>query len=238
MSKLYSTYANVYHEMYQHIFDYKKEFVFYNNLLKKIKCKSLLEVGCGTGLLGKKFLCAGYNYLGLDLYSEMVEIAKTESNSNRFVQGDMRNLNLEERFDSVLITGRSISYILENQNIVDTMNGVHGVLNNDGIFIFDVFNAKEIFKCLNDFEQNIELNSKKITRINKLRKNLNTGWTYDWIAKYIVYNGKDVMEFDDIITLRSFTKDEISLFLNITGFKIIEIFQKKRILTFIAKKLN
>lgn len=34
MTQLYSTLANVYHDMFQHIFDYDKEFQFYDKLLK------------------------------------------------------------------------------------------------------------------------------------------------------------------------------------------------------------
>ena len=64
MTKLYSQLAQVYHEMYQSIFDYKKEFQLYNRLLKKYKCKNILEIGCGSGNLAPFFLKAGYNYVG------------------------------------------------------------------------------------------------------------------------------------------------------------------------------
>ncbi len=35
MTQLYSTLANIYHEMYRHIFDYDKEFGFYDAILKR-----------------------------------------------------------------------------------------------------------------------------------------------------------------------------------------------------------
>src|SRR3989338_679461 len=100
MTKLYSQLSRVYHEMYQSIFDYKKEFQFYNKLLKKYKCKKILEIGCGTGNLAAFFLKSSYSYLGLDLSNEMLKIAREVEPKAKFVQGDMRNIKIKYRFDA------------------------------------------------------------------------------------------------------------------------------------------
>ena len=94
MSKLYSDLARIYHEMYQSIFDYEKEFLFYDTLLKEYACNLILEIGCGSGNLCKYFKDANYSYMGLDLYDEMLQIARELNPSGDFIQGDMRNLNL------------------------------------------------------------------------------------------------------------------------------------------------
>ncbi|HEY5536550.1 MAG TPA: class I SAM-dependent methyltransferase [Ignavibacteria bacterium] len=237
MTELYTTLARVYHEMYQHVFDYDKEFFFYDSILKKNNCKKILEVGCGSGMLARRFLKNGYDYLGLDLSREMLDIARSEISSDSFVQCDMRNLSFDQQFDSVLITGRSIAYLTENMDIIITLSGVHNSLKDNGLFVFDLFEANGIFDNFNDFEQNIEHNSKKIKRISRLKKNLKTGWTYDWFAKYIIEDAGDVTEFDDITTLRAFTKDEIMLFLKLTDFKFKEIIDAGKAFTVIAEKI-
>ena len=236
MTVLYSKLANIYHEMYQYVFDYDKEYSFYDSILKKNNCKKILEVGCGSGMLARRFLRNGYDYLGLDLYSEMLDIARKEVKADAFVQCDMRNLTFNKQFDSVLITGRSIAYIIENKGIIDTFTGIHKSLKDKGLFVFGVFEANGIFDNFNDFEQNIEHDNKKIRRISKLKKNLETGWTYDWFAKYIIEQNGKVFEFDDLTTLRAFTKDEILLFLKLTNFKIIEIIEEEKAFTLIAEK--
>jgi SAM-dependent methyltransferase len=237
MTELYTTLARVYHEMYQHVFDYDKEFFFYDSILKKNNCKKILEVGCGSGMLARRFLKNGYDYLGLDLSREMLDIARSEISSDSFVQCDMRNLSFDQQFDSVLITGRSIAYLTENMDIIITLSGVHNSLKDNGLFVFDLFEANGIFDNFNDFEQNIEHNSKQIKRISRLKKNLKTGWTYDWFAKYIIEDAGDVTEFDDITTLRAFTKDEIMLFLKLTDFKLKEIIDAGKAFTVIAEKI-
>lgn len=236
MTQLYSTLANIYHQIYQHIFDYDKEFVFYDAILKRNNCQKVLEVGCGSGMLARRFIDHGYDYLGVDLFNEMLEIARSEAQSDRFIQCDMRSLAFNNQFDAVLITGRSIAYVIENQGIQDTLVGVFKSLKNNGILVFDVFEASGIFDNFNDFEQNFEINDRKIKRVSKLKMNLATGWTYDWHAKYIIEQNGETTEYDDITTLRAFTKDEISLFLKLTGFKIKEIIEEPKTFTIIAEK--
>jgi len=236
MTQLYSTLASIYHEMYQHIFDYDIEFDFYDFILKSNHCRKILEIGCGSGMLARRFLNNGYDYLGLDLNVEMLDIARSEIKTDRFIQCDMRDLSFDKQFDAVLITGRSLAYVTDNKGIMDTLSGVYQSLKGGGLFVFGVFEANGIFDNFNDFEQNIEHHDKKIKRISKLKMNLSTGWTYDWYAKYIVELDGKVSEYDDITTLRAFTKDEIGLFLKLTGFEIKEIMDEKKTFTIIAAK--
>ena len=236
MTLLYSTLATIYHEMYQHIFDYDHEFNFYDRILSENNCHDILEIGCGSGMLARRFLNHGYEYLGLDLNNEMLNIARNEVTDGKFIQGDMRELSFHRQFDSILITGRSIAYVLENQEIIDTLTGVHNALKDDGLFIIGVFEANGIFDNFDDFEQTIIHYDKKINRTSHLNKNLKTGWTYDWYAIYSIEEGNEITVYEDVSTLRAFTQDEISLFLKMTGFKIKEMIVENKAFTIIAKK--
>lgn len=236
MTQLYSTLAEIYHEMYQHVFDYDKEFHFYDSILKEKNCHKILEIGCGSGMLARRFLDGGYDYLGLDLFNEMLKIARREVKSDRFIQCDMRNLPFDQKFDAILITGRSLAYVSENKGILDTLEGVHKSLKENGLFVFGVFEASQIFDNFGDFEQNIEHNNKKIRRISHLEKNLATGWTYDWFAKYIIEQDHKISEYDDLTTLRAFTRDEIALFTKLTDFDVAEVIDEGKAFSVVAKK--
>lgn len=234
MTQLYSTLANVYHEMYQHIFDYDKEFNFYDAILKSNNCHKILELGCGSGMLARLFLKNAYDYVGMDLFNEMLDIARAEVKEDVFVQGDMSNLSFEGQFDAVLITGRSISYVIENKGIMDMFTGIHKSLKAGGLLVFGFFEANGIFDNFNDFEQLIEHGKKKIRRISKLKMNLETGWTYDWHATYIIDDHGKVSTYDDWSTLRAFTKDEMLLFLKLSGFQVKEAIDDGKTMTIIA----
>ncbi len=74
-------------------------------------------------------------------------------------------------------------------------------------------------------------------RFNRLSRNLQSGWTYDWEAKYIIEEDGKISEFEEITTLRAFTRDEITLFLKLSGFAIIDHIPEKKSFTVVAQKV-
>ena len=238
MTKLYSELAHVYHDMYQSLFDYKKEFIFYEKYLKKYNCKSVLDLGCGNGNLAPYFLDSNYNYTGLDLYAEMLEIARKNNPDAHFIQGDIRNLQLSEKFDAVIIPGRSFCYMTTNDDVMQALQSIHNTLKNNGILIFDNFRAQIIFAAVSKkFENTVEYNNRKYTRISINSPNLQTGWTWNWHATYhIEEKGKATKTIVDESILRSFTIDELKLFCQLNKFDIIEIIEDNSSFTTIARK--
>ena len=241
MSKLYSELADIYHEMYQQIFNYKKEFKFYHNLLKINNCKSILEIGCGSGNLASYFLGKKYKYLGCDISKKMISIAKKVEPNADFITADMRNLKLKKKFDSIVVTGRSFTYLTTNEDVINTLNSFNSILKKDGILIFDNFNATEMISISKKTLpiQMVRTANLVIKRKSKKTLNLETGWTENWDAEYVVKErGKGKTKIiKDSSVLRSFTKDEISIFLKLCKFE--ELVNRKRgfsIIT-IAKKL-
>lgn len=247
MSKLYTSLAQVYHEIYQSLFDYDEEFVFYDKHFKANQIKSILEIGCGTGNLAKRIIASKYDYLGLDLFQEMLDIAKQNEPKAALFQADIRDFSLEQKFDCAIITGRSISYLIDNQGVADAFKCINDVLNKNGILMFDAIDASQLFvNFVADKEEIIyaKFGRNHYKRISKIKKNLQTGWTWDWRSDYFKENNEG--EFDkigeDFSTLRAFLKEEINLFLNLTGFKLLETLPKKSYTWndnfFIAKKIN
>lgn len=237
MTVLYSELAGVYHEMYQSIFDYGKEFRLYDGLLKKYNCKAVLEVGCGSGNLAPYFLKENYSYVGLDLYDEMLEIAMKNHPDAVFIRGDMRDLHLEQTFGAVVVTGRSLCYITSNRGIMMTLRSFHKTLEPEGILIFDSFDANQtILNLKKGFTQKVEVGDTKYTRVNRMSLNMDGGWTWNWEADYhIETKGKEKKVVKDKTVLRAFTEDELRLFLQLNGFEVLEVV-KEDVLVFAARK--
>lgn len=224
-SKLYSQLARIYHEMYQTIFDYREEFRFYDGLMKKYNKSSVLEIGCGSGNLAPYFLEAGYEYVGLDLYGEMLEVAREHCPQAQFIQGDMRSLKLAQTFPAVIITGRSFAYMTTNSDVMSALESIHAVLEQDGILIFDNFRAEEIIPNLKpESVQEIQCGENTYTRINKTQLNLETGWTWNWNATYHIDRpGEERQTIQDQAILRAFTLEELTLFLRLAHFHVLEV---------------
>src|SRR5512146_2737055 len=68
---------------------------------KRTKGKSLLDVGCGTGVHAG-YLSKYYQVEGLDLDARMLAVAKKKHPKIRFHQGDMVAFDLGRQFDVVV----------------------------------------------------------------------------------------------------------------------------------------
>ncbi len=238
MTKLYSDLANVYYEMYQSLFDYEKEFALYDGLLQKYGCRSVLEVGCGNGKLAPLLLKAGYDYSGLDLYDEMLEIARRDNPGVLFMQGDMRDLRFDQEFDAIIIPGRSFCYMTTNDDVMNSLRSIHHALKKDGILVFDNFRAEAIFADFSgEMEHQALYQTRKYIRTSTKTPNLKTGWTWNWQAIYrIEEEGKETKVVRDESVLRAFTEDELRLFLSLNHFTVLEILEDNTAFTTVARK--
>ena len=226
MEKLYSKLANVYHEMYQTKFNYKKEFIFLRKILDQHKCKSVIEMGCGTGMLASYFLKSGFSYQGLDLSKRMLAIAKKVAPKANFLVCDMRNIKINKKFDAAIISGRTFTYMRENKDIMKSIKSINKALKNKGLLIFDNFDANYIF---NNFNKKMVFRTKfrkKIyKRISENEFNLKTGFTWNIKDTYFIKKNKKTRVEKDKTTLRAFAKDELKILLNINGFKVLKFIQ-------------
>ncbi|MHA1728934.1 MAG: class I SAM-dependent DNA methyltransferase [Promethearchaeota archaeon] len=239
MTKLYYELARVYHEMYQSIFNYEDEFRIYDEIMKQKKSKKILEIGCGSGNLAQYFLNAGYKYLGLDISEEMLVIAKEVAPDADFIRGDMRNLQIKDKFDAVIITGRCFTYMVENEDVINALKSIHGILKPSGYLIFDNFNAESIFE---DFKENMvfstEYKGKKYKRVSKNSINMQSGWTWNWNATYYITESGKTKQVEDTSILRAFTEDELRLYLKINEFEVEKAIKKDFAILIVAKKIK
>ncbi|AFK05004.1 Methyltransferase type 11 [Emticicia oligotrophica DSM 17448] len=232
MSQLYTNLAKVYHEIYQKLFDYDQEFKFYDKHLKENDVRSVLEIGCGTGNLAKRLINAKFDYFGVDLFQEMLDIAATNAHKEYFLQADVRSMKLDKTFDCVIITGRSISYLTENKGIIEALKCINNSLKMNGLLLFDAIDAEKMFldfKEIRTDKLEVEFGQNKYKRVSKSKKNLSSGWTWDWESIYYQMNDYGIYEKigEDFSTLRAFIKDELTLFLRMCGFELISILPKK-----------
>ena len=230
MSKLYSELSEIYELMYASFIDYNNEYKLYGNILRSYQKESVLEIGSGTGNLASLFEENGFKYLGLDMSVDMLEIARRKNPSSVFVEGDMRNFLLDELMDSVIITGRSISYLLKNEDVNSAFKSAHKNLKKGGIFCFDFIDATRFIPKILD--GNIITHEAKANGLNYKREsiwklNLEFGMDLTWESKYFKEQNSDLIEIGtDSEIARPFTKDEIELFLIINNFKLKELIDR------------
>ncbi|OYX84642.1 MAG: SAM-dependent methyltransferase [Flavobacteriales bacterium 32-34-25] len=223
--------AEIYDAMYQSFIDYNKEYAFYNNLLQKSNPKSILEIGSGTGNLAQRFIKNKQNYTGLDYSKRMISISKKRNPNCHFIHGDMRDFNLENKVDAIIITSRSTSYLITNNDINDTFSSLHQNLTTNGVIIFDFIDANRFIPYIkqnNPITHTAQHKNTNFIRKNNWEISSHDNFILEWTAKYYsdeIDDSKIIA--NDYSTVRVFTLNEMQLFLYLNHFEIIEIIDRK-----------
>ena len=105
----------------------------------------VVDLGCGTGTLTELLYKLGYDMIGIDNSSEMLNVAmekRGETGSEiLYLLQDMRELELYSTVGTVVSVCDSVNYILEEEELLETFSLVNNYLYPGGIFIFD-FNTE------------------------------------------------------------------------------------------------
>ncbi|MFV8465087.1 class I SAM-dependent DNA methyltransferase [Flavobacterium sp. LB1P62] len=223
--------AAIFDAMYQTFIDYDEEYQFYNNLIQENNCKTILEIGSGTGNLAKRFQENNQQYIGLDYSQSMIAIAKERNKDCTFIHGDMRQFELEKPIDSILITGRSTSYLTTNEDVISTFESIYKNLTEDGILIFDFIDANRFIPFATENQVIIHeaiYEGIKYYRNSNWKTTLSDNFMLEWTAQYYIFkDDKKEIIADDFSTVRVFTLNEIQLFLYLNNFEIIKIIDRK-----------
>ncbi|MFV5685310.1 class I SAM-dependent DNA methyltransferase [Flavobacterium sp. GB2R13] len=223
--------AAIFDAMYQTFIDYDEEYQFYNSIIHENNCKTILEIGSGTGNLAKRFQENNQDYIGLDYSQSMIAIAKKRNKNCTFIHGDMRQFELEKPVDSILITGRSTSYLTTNEDINSTFESIYKNLTEEGILIFDFIDANRFIPFTTENQVIIhkaEYDGILYYRNSNWKTTSSENFMLEWTAQYYTLkNDEKEIIADDFSTLRVFTLNEIQLFLYLNDFEIIKTIDRK-----------
>ncbi|RQS15516.1 class I SAM-dependent methyltransferase [Burkholderia sp. Bp9002] len=103
-------------------------------------CASVLDLGCGTGVLSAAIAQAGCDAVwGVDPAVAMLEIARARPGGDRvnWVAADGRNVRVGRRFDLVVLTGHAFQVFLTQADRLAVLQTVAAHLAPRGRFIFD-----------------------------------------------------------------------------------------------------
>lgn len=158
-------FGNLYSQYYDLLYsdkDYELEVDFVNTLISEssINAKTLLDIGCGTGLHAEIFHDKGYIVHGIDLSKDMLKTAETRRKGKEdnltFSHSSIQALNLNKEFDVVVSLFHVMSYQKSNEELIKAFNVAKDHVKNGGIFIFDFWYGPAV------------LNDLPVTRVKRL----------------------------------------------------------------------
>ncbi len=215
--QLYKKFAVYYDKIYEHV-DYAGESEFINWAVKEHKTSSgfeLMDVACGTGSHAE-ILKNNFTVTGVDINENMLKIARDKIPEADFINGNMKDLDLEAKFDVVICIFSAIHYNTNYSELEGTITNFYNHMKDGGVLIYDLsFNTENWIEGLVSVDTVVE-DQLKIARICQSR--LKSGI----FNANFVFLVKDNGEFDfdiDEHELGVFEIDKVSKLMNKVGFK-------------------
>ena len=131
-------------------YDYDGDVKFLVDLFRKHHCRSVIDIGCGTGNHALRLSKLGYQVTGVDVSPTMLKIARKKDKERkiRFTRGDMRKLEKAipkgQIFDTAICLGQVFYHLMTNKDVQVFLNRLHKILKQNGLFVFNARNAKKI----------------------------------------------------------------------------------------------
>lgn len=123
------------------------------------KGQEIIDLGCGTGKMTRRLKKDGYQVIGMDSSTEMLELARNQREDGiLYVHQDMRELTLPEKVDAMVSICDCMNYMLEEDDLLQVFLSVKRYLKDHGVFIFDM-NTRFKYETLlseNTFAENRE----------------------------------------------------------------------------------
>lgn len=130
----------------------KNKYLQWKKLISRIVRKyrieklNVLDLACGTGEISRILFDMGFEkVIGVDKSKEMLRKAREKCPDIRFIQQDISNLKIDDKFDLVVSFYDSLNYLISDRQMISMFKGVFSHLKPKGVFLFDV-NTREHVK--------------------------------------------------------------------------------------------
>ncbi len=193
------------------------------NILKKHRVKTVLDLTCGTGSQVFWLAKRGFDVTGCDINAPMLKIARSKAVKGiKFLQGDMRTLKVGE-FDAVITIFNAVGH-LTKRDFEKAMRNIHSNLKDGGIYIFDIFNLSYLLK--NNRITDLTIDWQKMTGDTRVREiQYSTidedGILASYTTSYVQKSANKPKVSKSAQTLQTYTAKQLKEMLHRTGFKVL-----------------
>lgn len=188
--------------------------------------KNVMDLACGTGELSIRLANAGFRVTGVDLSEDMLMVANEKANKesvhlNLFHQ-NMSELEELGQYDIITVFCDSLNYLSSPNEVQETFKRIYSHLNDNGLLLFDVhsiYKMEHIF--LNETFTEIE------DEVSYIWNSFEGEYPYSVEHELTFFVLDDTTDqysrFDELHKQRTFSEKDYTLWLEQTGFHILEI---------------
>ena len=220
-------YAALYDLLYK-AKDYKGEVAVIDQMILKYAPGSamILDYGCGTGNHARIFLEKGYTVYGVDKNESMLKLARQKLETYQHIHlyhADKRDAITPISIDVCVTLFDVLSYMNSNEEIIEFLRFLKNVLKSQGLLIFDFWYGPGVIHLGPEKRwKEYQSGATNLLRLTEPILNLDDCLVNITHQIIVSENNKQLRKFTDAHTMRCFFKNEIQLFLEYHGFKILK----------------
>lgn len=195
-------------------------------ILRKYKVKSVLDLTCGTGAQVFWLAKHGYKVTGADISPALLKIAKDKAKIEKIavklIEGDMRTIKVGT-FDAVITIFNAVGH-LTKAGFVKAMRNINWNLREGGLYIFDILNLEAMTdKAVDNLAMDLRktVNGTEIRNVQHSKLDRATGrlTSYD---QFSIHEGLNKPKtFKGKFTLQIYSAKELREMLSKNGFKTL-----------------
>lgn len=121
--------------------------------------KSILDIGCGTGLICNAYAANGHAVTGVDPSAAMLEIARRKPHGEKieWIQSLAQSYASQKHFDLIIMTGHAFQVLLEDADVRKTFEVMQRHLKPGGSIVFESRNPEVDWAKKWNYEIDLEL---------------------------------------------------------------------------------
>lgn len=195
-------------------------------ILRGRGCKSVIDVGCGTGRNATRLSSLGYSVFAIDVSPDMIEKASSSPSGVEFACMDMRSIKTGEKFDAAILVDSCFCYMLSNDDCIRALSSVASVLKKGGVVVIHTMNMWPEIS-----EGSLDRDWSTVDRLGDRELKTDGSVSIDPVDMVMretstyrsAINGKEEMSVEDPspVELRIFTPTQIDLLFRLSGFRSV-----------------
>ncbi len=204
----------------------------------KRRIHSILDVGCGTGNHAYILAKRGYEVVGIDQSSQMLQAAREKasrsSHNPEFHEMDMRNITLRRVFDTAMVLFGAFDYLIKDRDVSRCLTSLWKHLRSRRLLIYEFWQNSGILPAAatprgSRYWDRIETpNQPLLIRLSTGRYDALTNLLTIMFDHYVIDTARKLLidTFQESHVLRTYTVSEMKHLLKENGFEPLAFYEK------------